>query len=111
ADHAAVDHRGGLFVLADRGKRESLLRLPAVFGDRHVGRVCGAGFLPLLHLLGNYAGADVFPHWHLGGWTAPVLGYQILLVYSVWLGVHALRYFGALLFQWKSRLWNWQAHL
>src|SRR5262249_4600149 len=97
-NHAAVDYRGGLFVLADRGERESLLRLPAVSGDRHVGRVRGAGFLPLLHLLGNHAGADVFSHWHLGGLAASVLVHQILLVSPGWLGVDSLRYFSALLF-------------
>jgi hypothetical protein len=65
----------------------------------------------LLHLLGNHAGAHVFPHWHLGAWPASVLSHQILFVYAVRFGVHALRYSGALLLQWESRLWHWQTHL
>ena len=38
----------------------------------------GAGFLPVLHLLGDHAGADVLPDRHLGARTAAVFGDQVL---------------------------------
>ena len=69
--------------------RAAVRCLHAAAGNRHAGRVPGAGSVPVLHLLGIHAGPDVLPDRHLGQRQPGVRGGQVLPVYLGRLGADA----------------------
>ena len=75
--------------------RARLLHPVPAAGNRHARHVPGARFLPVLHLLGSDAAADVLPHRRLGRAAARVRGHQVLPVHAARQRVHPDRAVGA----------------
>ena len=62
--------------------RQGLHALLPAARNRHDRRVPGAGPVPVLHLLGIHAGADVLPDRHLGRTAAHLRGAEVLPVHD-----------------------------
>ena len=87
----------GVRELQHRSRRARLLRAAAAARHRHDGRVRGARFFPVLHLLGSDAAADVLPDRHLGRSAARVRRDQVLSLHAARLGADPAGDAGAVL--------------
>jgi hypothetical protein len=81
ADHLPDAHLDPVFLGGGPRAGQGLHDLLPAAGSGHGGRVPGPGPVPVLHLLGVHAGADVLPDRHLGRPAAHVRGHQVLPVH------------------------------
>ena len=83
--------------LEHRPVRARLLHPVPAPGNRHARHVLRAGLLPVLHLLGSDAAADVLPDRRLGRSAPRVRGHQVLPVHAAGQRLHPDRLAGLLL--------------
>src|SRR5699024_9182141 len=76
-----ADLRADLVEL-HQGWRQGVLRVPAAAGVRPGGRLYGAGFVPVLCVLGSLPGADVLPDRNLGTRPAHLRRGEVLPVHD-----------------------------
>src|SRR5579863_9998879 len=79
-------------VDGNRESRERVLHLVSGAADGDAGRLYGAGFLPLLCILGSDAGTDVSADWHMGRAAEALRGDQVLPLHPGWLSADAARH-------------------